>query len=109
MDGRKGLHIGNNVNIGAQARLYTMEHDIADAFFSAIGEPTYIGDWVYIASRVTVLPGVTVGEGAVVAAGAVVTKGVKPWTMVGGVPARFIKNRPVVKYTLDTSHKMLFQ
>ena len=32
-------------------------------------------------------------EGAVVAAGAVVAKNVEPWTVVGGNPAKFIKNR----------------
>ena len=37
--------------------------------------------------------GVTIGEGAVVGARSVVTKNVEPWTVVGGNPARFIKNR----------------
>lgn len=39
-----------------------------------------------------VLPGVTVGEMSVVAAGATVAKDVVPFTMVGGCPAKFIKN-----------------
>ena len=42
------------------------------------------------------MPGVTIGEGAVVAAGAVVTKDVEPFTVVGGNPAKFIKNREMV-------------
>ena len=41
---------------------------------------------------VIILQGVTIGEGAIVAAGAVVTKDVAPRTIVGGVPAKFIKN-----------------
>ena len=39
----------------------------------------------------TILPGVTIGDGAVVAAGAVVNRDVAPNTVVGGVPAKFIK------------------
>ena len=39
-----------------------------------------------------ILPGVTIGENAVVAAGAVVTKDVAPNSIVGGNPAKFIKN-----------------
>jgi hypothetical protein len=48
---------------------------------------------VWIGHAVTVLPGVTVGDGAVLAAGAVVSKDVPPYTIVGGVPARPIRER----------------
>jgi len=109
LDGRKGLFLGSNVNIAAEVRIYTLEHDITSADFGSKGASVYIDDWVYIGPRVTILPGVRIGAGAVVAAGAVVTKDVEPWTMVGGVPAKFIKKRPIVRYTLDTKHKMRFQ
>jgi acetyltransferase-like isoleucine patch superfamily enzyme len=109
LDGRQGLFIGNNVNIAAEVRIYTMEHDIKSPTFEAIGEPVYIKDWVYIGTRVTILPGVTIGEGSVIASGSVVTEDIEPWTVAGGVPAKAIKQRPVVKYTLDTRHKALFQ
>ncbi|WP_408841934.1 DapH/DapD/GlmU-related protein [Acidocella sp.] len=52
-----------------------------------------IGHDVWIGHAVTVLPGVTVGDGAVLAAGAVVAKDVAPYTIVGGVPAKPIRER----------------
>jgi phosphonate metabolism protein (transferase hexapeptide repeat family) len=52
-----------------------------------------IGNDVWIGHGVTVLAGVTVGDGAVLAAGAVVARDVAPYTIVGGVPARLIKER----------------
>jgi phosphonate metabolism protein (transferase hexapeptide repeat family) len=52
-----------------------------------------IGNDVWIGHGVIVLPGVTVGDGAVLAAGAVVSRDVAPYTIVGGVPARPIRER----------------
>lgn len=46
---------------------------------------------VWIGSNVTILKGVTIGRGAIIAAGSVVTKNVPPYSIFGGVPAKFIK------------------
>ncbi|MGH6711663.1 MAG: acetyltransferase, partial [Bradyrhizobium sp.] len=48
---------------------------------------------VWIGHAVIVMPGVTVGDGAVLAAGGVVTRDVAPYTIVGGVPAKQIRER----------------
>ena len=55
--------------------------------------PTYIGDDVWIGTHTIIMTGVKIGNGAIVAAGSVVTKDVAPYTIVGGVPAKFIKMR----------------
>jgi acetyltransferase-like isoleucine patch superfamily enzyme len=93
LDGRRGIQIGDNVNIGGHVQIFTLEHDPQSETFATQGGPVVIGDRAYVATRATILPGVTIGEGAVVAAGAVVTKDVAPYTVVGGVPARFIQDR----------------
>ena len=55
--------------------------------------PSTIGNDVWIGHGATVLPGVKVGDGAVIGAGAVVSRDVAPYTIVGGVPARLIRQR----------------
>lgn len=52
-----------------------------------------IGNDVWIGANAIVLRGVTIGDGAIVAAGAVVTRDVKPYSIVGGVPAKEIALR----------------
>ena len=59
-----------------------------------LSAPIIIEDKVWINFNVTILKGVKIGEGAIIAAGALVTKDVAPYTMVGGCPAKFIKNVP---------------
>ena len=53
--------------------------------------PIKIGNHVLIGTRVTILKGVNIGEGAVIAAGSIVTKDVPPHTLVGGIPAKVLK------------------
>ncbi|THE11036.1 CatB-related O-acetyltransferase [Bacillus timonensis] len=66
-------------------------------------ENPVIGSDVWIGANVTILKGVTIGDGAVIAAGAVVTKDVEPYSIVGGVPAKFIKYR----FDEDTIKRLL--
>ena len=54
---------------------------------------TNVGNDVWIGHGAIILAGVTIGDGAIVAAGSVIVKDVEPCTIVGGNPARFIKNR----------------
>lgn len=93
LDNRRGIYIGNNVGIAHNTKIYTLGHHLNDPKFSTKGAPVYIEDDVFIFSNALVMPGVTVGEGAIVLAGSVVTKNVEPWTIVGGNPAKKIRER----------------
>lgn len=54
---------------------------------------TIIGKDVWVGSSSILMTGVNIGDGAIIAAGSVVTKDVKPYSIVAGVPARFIRER----------------
>ena len=56
-------------------------------------KPVRIMAWADIGVNAVILPGVTVGQGSIVGAGALVTKDVQPYSVVAGVPARFIRWR----------------
>lgn len=87
-----GITIGDGTLIGHSVVLATLDHDLDPEHRADMHpRPISIGKNVWIGAHATVTRGVTVGDGAVVAAGAVVTKDVPPNTVVGGVPARVIK------------------
>jgi maltose O-acetyltransferase len=93
LDGRDKLSIGNHVDIATDVMIYNAQHAIESHDFKAVRQPVRIDDYTFIGPRVIILPGVVIGKGAVVAAGAVVTKEVKPFEIVGGVPAKVIGER----------------
>lgn len=97
-----GITIGNNVMIGHNVILATLNHDLAPENRSTMHPaPIVIGKDVWVGSNATILPGVTIGDGAIIAAGAVVTKHVPANTIVGGVPAKFIKKIESTKEEYD--------
>lgn len=58
-----------------------------------ISAPIKVGNDVWIGSNASLLKGVNIGDGAIIAANSVVTKDVSPYHIVGGTPARKIKER----------------
>ena len=87
-----GITIGDDVLVGHNCVIATLNHAMdPERRADMIPAPVKIGDKVWIGANVTILQGVTIGDGAVIAAGAVVNKNVPARTIVGGIPAKVIK------------------
>lgn len=88
-----GITIEDDVLIGPKVSLITENHPLNPEERKGLtGKQILIKKNAWIGANATILPGVTIGENAVVAAGAVVSKDVPDNTIVGGIPAKFIKN-----------------
>ena len=61
-------------------------------YFPELGHVT-LGNDVWIGANVIILTGATIRDGAIIGAGSVVTKDIPPYTIYGGIPAKFIRNR----------------
>lgn len=94
----ESISIGENVMIAQAVTIRDTDHKFSDVDRPMIDQgiestPVIIEDDVWIGHGASVLRGVKIGTGAIVAAGAVVTKDVRPFSIVGGVPAREISFR----------------
>ena len=94
----KRIEIGNNVCISDNVQIRDSDNHLIKGKEQESTKPIVIKDNVWIGMGAIILKGVTIGEGAIIAAGAVVNKDVQPHTLVGGVPAKLIKeNVEIVK------------
>jgi len=93
LDGTAGLHIGKYCSISLGCQVLT--HDTAKWALSG-GKQSYeyegtkIGNCCFLGSYVVVLKGITIGDHSLIAAGSVVVENVKPYSIMGGVPAKKI-------------------
>jgi acetyltransferase-like isoleucine patch superfamily enzyme len=92
--------IGDNTIIGAYSYIISASHrfdsrkiPIRDQGYT--GAPIQIGEDVWIGTHVVILPGVSIGKGAIIGAGSIVNRDVPEYQIWGGVPAQFLKTRPV--------------
>jgi putative colanic acid biosynthesis acetyltransferase WcaF len=87
--------IGHYSTVSQRAFLCCGSHDIGYKNIPLITKPIIIGSYVWVCSEAFISPGVTIGDYAVVAARAVVTRDIEGSIVVGGNPAKFLKNRVV--------------
>ncbi len=88
-----GVTLGDDCLIGHNVVFATLNHGMAPADRASMSPaPIHLGKNVWVGSNSTILQGVTVGDNAIIAAGSVVTKDVAANTIVGGVPAKYIRN-----------------
>lgn len=90
--------IGENCLLSYNVHIRTKTHKYENKNKLILEQGEYekdiiIGNDVWIGYGAQIMPGVKLGDGCVVGAGAVVTKDVEPYKVVGGVPARIIRER----------------
>lgn len=88
-----GITIEDNVLIAPKVSLLSEGHPISpEERHSIVPKPIHIKKNAWIGANATILQGLTIGENAIVAAGSVVSKDVPDNVIVGGIPAKIIKN-----------------
>ena len=98
IDASGGLEIGSHIGITPGCQIYTQNHGIKknELYYYQpfrLGKVVIEDDcWIGAGSIITA--GVTIRKGTIVAAGAVITKDTEPYSIVGGVPAKKIGERP---------------
>jgi acetyltransferase-like isoleucine patch superfamily enzyme len=94
----RDLVLGDHVGWGPGAKVLGSAHtgypvDVPVIQTDLDIKPVHVDAWADIGTNAVLLPGVTVGKGAIVGAGAVVTRDVDPFSIVAGIPARFVRWR----------------
>jgi acetyltransferase-like isoleucine patch superfamily enzyme len=85
------IYIGDDCTIGRDVVIRDYDGHTIEIPGYEIAKPISIGNHVWIGNKAMILKGVTIGDGAIIAAGAIVTKDVESGCLVGGIPAKVIK------------------
>lgn len=112
--GDSGVCIGKYVMIAKNCEIISSNHEYSNYKIPIIlqgirsyNQPIIIEDDVWVGNNVIILPKVKIGKGSIIGAGSVVTKNVEPYSIVAGVPAKFIKFR-FTKKIIEKAKKITF-
>lgn len=87
------ITLGDRVRIGPYTMIVDTDfHDPLKRDVRPPPRPVVLEDDVWVGAKASIMPGVRIGRGSIVGTGSVVTRDVPPFTVVGGVPARIIRN-----------------
>jgi UDP-3-O-[3-hydroxymyristoyl] glucosamine N-acyltransferase len=101
----KSVRIGNRVRIGPYARVVDSDfHDVYNRAMAPSPKPVVIEDDAWIGMNAVILPGVRIGRASIVGTGCVVTRDVPDFTVVGGVPARVLRQLDPAKFVIDRTN-----
>ena len=109
LSAKGGISIGSNVIFGPEVKILSSSHNYEgdqipyDSNDKDILKSVNIEDHVWIGGFVLILPGVNIGKGSIVGAGSVVTRNVPEYSIVGGNPAKVIKNRNITNFLANES------
>lgn len=92
IDSKGGVKFGDFSMLTEYAKIFTHSHSEEDHLERSYA-PVEIGAYAKVYTAATILPGVKLGTGAIVATGAIVTKDVSDFTLVGGIPAKPMRER----------------
>lgn len=91
------IYLGDNLLMGPGAKIFSSNHmtrlGVPMNSQPSVEKDIRVGNDVWIGANSVVVAGVTIGEGTIVAAGSVVTKDIPAYSIVGGIPAKVIKER----------------
>lgn len=87
-----GIEIGDDTMIAPGVKIISANHSL-DGHTHEKADPIRIGKNCWLAANCVILPGVQLGDNVVVGAGAVVTKSFPDHSIIGGVPAKLIRER----------------
>lgn len=89
------ITIGDKVTISQNCYLCGGSHDINTLSLDFISAPIEIKSFSWICANSFIMMGVTVEEGCVIGATSSLFKSTEPWSVYGGIPAKFIKKRTI--------------
>lgn len=100
--GEEIVSIGKNCSIGPFLKIWTHSSQVDSDFnfkdqrIPRIGS-VFIKDAVWIGANVLIAPGITIGSNSIIGTNSVVTKNVPDFAIVGGVPAKLIRYKNIIK------------